>query len=309
MSLLVVGSVALDSVETPFGSADDVLGGSANFFSAAASILSPVQIVGVVGEDFPMHSLDFLQNRGVDFEGLERAEGKSFRWGGKYSYDLNSRDTLFTELGVFADFKPKLPESYRSARIVFLGNIAPGLQLEVLDQVDSPELVAADTMNFWIEGDREELLEVLARVDLLMINDSEARQLADDANLLKAARWIQERGPRIVVVKKGEHGAILFNGSEVFFVPGYPLEEIFDPTGAGDAFAGGFLGYLADVGAHDDSHLRRAMVFGSAMGSFAVEAFSVDRFRHLTRSEVGQRVREFRDMTIFEVKVEESADE
>lgn len=308
MSLLVVGSVALDSVETPFGKADDVLGGSANFFSAAASVMSPVQVVGVVGDDYPIADLDFLRERGVDLAGVETAPGTSFRWGGKYSYDLNNRDTLFTDLGVFADFKPRIPESFRDARIVFLGNIAPSLQLDVLDQIHAPELVAADTMNFWIEGDREELLKVLARVNLLLINDAEARQIADESNLLKAARWIQERGPATVVVKKGEHGAILFNGGSVFFVPGYPLEEIFDPTGAGDAFAGGFLGYLAQAGHLDDQHLRRAMVFGSAMGSFAVEAFSVDRFRDLTRSEVGQRVREFREMTAFEARVEELVD-
>jgi sugar/nucleoside kinase (ribokinase family) len=308
MSLLSVGSVALDTVETPFGRADGVVGGSASFFSAAASILSPVQVVGVIGDDYPREDLAFLEERGVDFTGLEVATGSSFRWGGRYSFDLNNRDTLFTELGVFAGFRPRIPAAFRGAQLVFLGNIDPELQLEVLDQVDSPALVAADTMNFWIEGARESLMALLGRIDVLLVNDGEARELADEPNLLKAARWIQERGPRLVVVKKGEHGAILFNGSSVFFIPGYPLEQIFDPTGAGDAFAGGFLGYLADVGQWDDRHLRRGMVFGSVMGSFAVEAFSVDRFRTLTRSEVGRRVREFREMTAFEVQLEEGAD-
>jgi sugar/nucleoside kinase (ribokinase family) len=308
VSLLSVGSVALDTVETPFGRADSVVGGSASFFSAAASILAPVQVVGVIGEDYPREDLTFLEERGVDLSGLEVAPGTSFRWGGRYSFDLNNRDTLFTDLGVFAEFRPRIPAAFRGARLVFLGNIDPGLQLEVLDQVEAPALVAADTMNFWIEGARDRLMDLLARIDVLMVNDGEARELADEPNLLKAARWIQERGPRLVVVKKGEHGAILFNGSSLFFIPGYPLENIFDPTGAGDAFAGGFLGYLADVGQWDDRHLRRAMVFGSVMGSYAVEAFSIDRFRTLTRSDVGRRVREFREMTTFEVQLEDGAD-
>jgi sugar/nucleoside kinase (ribokinase family) len=306
--LLVVGSVALDTVETPFGRADSVLGGSATFFSAAASLLSPVQVVGVVGEDYPVQRLQFLRERGVDLAGLEQAPGPSFRWGGRYSYDLNSRDTLFTELGVFADFSPRIPPRFKGARVVFLGNIDPALQMNVLDQIDAADLVVADTMNFWIEGAREAVLELLGRIDVLMVNDAEARQLAEEPNLLHAARWIQDRGPRVVVVKKGEHGAILFNRKSLFFAPGYPLEQIFDPTGAGDAFAGGFLGYLARAGSFDDSHLRRAMVLGSAMGSFAVEAFSVDRFRDLTRADVARRVREFREMTTFEMRAEELID-
>ncbi len=244
MSILVVGSIALDSVETPFGKADDVLGGSAVFFSAAASVFSGVQVVGVVGADYPMEKLAFLEGQGVDLGGVERAEGESFRWTGRYHYDLNSRDTVWTRLGVFADFEPRIPDDFRDAKIVFLGNIDPVLQLDVLDQVHAPELVACDTMNYWIDGSRDALLRLMERVDILMLNDSEARQLADEPNLLKAARWIQERGPSTVVVKKGEHGAILFAGAWMFFVPGYPLEEVFDPTGAGDAFAGGFLGYL-----------------------------------------------------------------
>jgi sugar/nucleoside kinase (ribokinase family) len=304
MSILVVGSVALDSVETPFGSADNVLGGSANFFAAAASLFTKVQVVGVVGTDYPLARLDFLEERGADLSGIEQVEGKNFSWGGRYHYDLNSRDTLFTELGVFADFEPVIPDAFRGARHVFLGNIDPALQHRVLDQVEAPELVVCDTMNFWIEGAREKLVELLERVDILMVNDAEARQLAGEPNLLKAARWIQERGPAHVVIKKGEHGAILYNTDTIFFSPGYPLEDIFDPTGAGDAFAGGFVGYLAGSQPITSGDLRRAMMYGSATGSFAVEAFSVDRFRELTPREVARRVEEFREMTAFEHSLE-----
>lgn len=304
MPILCVGSVALDSVETPFGKADRVLGGSAVFFSAAATLFSPVRIVGVVGDDYPIADLDFLRDRGADLSGIERASGESFFWAGRYHYDLNSRDTLETRLGVFADFKPKIPASFRDTRHVFLGNIDPTLQHQVLDQVDAPEIVACDTMNYWIEGSRKELVSLLERVDILLVNDGEARQLADEPNLLKAARWIQDHGPRIVVVKKGEHGAILFADGWVFFVPGYPLEVVFDPTGAGDAFAGGFMGYIAQHGSLDAEDLRRAMVYGSVMGSYSVEDFSVNRFRTLQNSEVAARVQEFREMTAFEAHVE-----
>lgn len=300
MSLLVVGSVALDSVETPFGKADEVLGGSATFFSAAASHFCPVQLVGVVGDDYPMPRLDFLKERGVDLSGLEQQAGESFRWAGVYHFDLNSRDTLETRLGVFADFKPKIPESFRDAEWVFLGNIDPELQLEVLEQVRRPRLVACDTMNFWISGKRDALLELLGRVDLLLVNDAEARELSGCSNLLRAARWIQERGPKYVIVKKGEHGASLYTSDIVFFAPGYPLEEVFDPTGAGDAFAGGFMGYLSRCGAVSPDHIRRAMIYGSTMGAFAVERFSVDRFRDLTEEEIEARVRDFHKMTLFE---------
>ncbi len=304
MSILCVGSVALDSVETPFGKAERVLGGSAVFFSAAATVFSPVRVVGVVGDDYPLGDLDFLRARGADLAGVERAPGESFFWAGRYHYDLNSRDTLATRLGVFADFQPRIPEGFRDSRFVFLGNIDPTLQHQVLDQVDAPDVVACDTMNYWIEGNRKELLALLERVDILMVNDAEARQLADEPNLLKASRWIRDRGPTTVVVKKGEHGAILFADGWVFFAPGYPLEVVFDPTGAGDAFAGGFMGYLASVGSIDADDLRRAMVFGSAMGSYAVEDFSVDRFRTLEASDVAERVREFREMTAFEARVD-----
>ena len=304
MSLLVVGSVALDTVETPFGRAEDVLGGSATFFSASASHFHPVQLVGVVGSDYPVEQLGFLAERGVDLSGLEQQEGESFRWAGRYDFDLNSRETLDTRLGVFADFKPRIPEEFRDARWVFLGNIHPRLQLDVLDQVRSPGLVACDTMNFWISGEREALLELLPRVDLLLVNDSEARELTGDYNLLRAARWIQARGPKLVVVKKGEHGAILFAPDMIFFTPGFPLEEIFDPTGAGDAFAGGFMGHLARAGRVDGEELRRAMVFGSAMGSFAVERFGLQRFLDLNVDEINDRVQAFRAMMSFEYAVE-----
>lgn len=304
MSVLCVGSVAWDSVETPFGRADRVLGGSGLFFGAAASLLAPVQLVGVVGDDLPLEGLDFLKERGVDLSGIERREGESFFWAGRYHYDMNTRETVETRLGVFADFDPKIPQAFRDARYVFLGNIDPVLQHSVLDQVDAPEVVVCDTMDYWIESRPDELARLLERVTILMVNDSELRQVADEPNLLKAAQWVRARGTDMVVAKKGEHGAILFADSFVFFVPGYPLEQVYDPTGAGDAFAGGFVGYLAYVDSTEPDDLRRAMVYGSALGSFAVERFSVDRLRELTIDEVQARVRDFRMMTAFEAHVE-----
>jgi len=303
MAILCVGSVALDSVETPFGRAERVLGGSAVFFSAAATFFSPVRLVGVVGDDYPHGELAFLAERGADLSGIETRPGESFFWAGRYHYDLSTRDTLETRLGVFADFRPTIPERFRNSRYVFLGNIDPRLQHDVLDHVDRPEVVACDTMNYWIEGNRKELLTLLERVDILLVNDAEVRQLADEPNLLKAARWIRDRGPKIVVVKKGEHGAILFADGWAFFVPGYPLETVFDPTGAGDAFAGGFVGYVAQMESLAADELRRAMVFGSVMGSYAVEDFSVDRFKRLESDDIDARVREFREMTAFEAHV------
>ena len=303
MSILVVGSVALDKIETPFGSAERTLGGAATYFSAAASLFRPVRLVAVIGDDFPEDELTFLQHRGVDFTGLERAPGESFFWAGRYDYDLNSRETLETRLGVFADFNPKIPESFRDSPWVFLANIDPELQLDVLDQVTGPDFVACDTMNYWIEGKREALLALLSRVDCLMINDSEARELSGDHNLTRAARWIRDHGPEIVVVKKGEHGALLFTDEHTFFAPGYPLEEVFDPTGAGDAFAGGFMGWLARAGSRDVEQLRQAMVYGSATGSLVCEQMGVGRLRQLELSEVHARVHEFRRMTAFEEPV------
>ncbi|NIP80907.1 MAG: sugar kinase, partial [Gemmatimonadetes bacterium] len=287
-------------VETPFGRTSDALGGSAVFFSAAAALFHPVRLVGVVGGDYPAEQLGFLATRGVDLSGLAWAEGDSFRWSGYYDYDLNTAVTLETRLGVFADFRPKIPESFRDAEWVFLANIDPDLQLEVLDQVRAPRLVACDTMNFWIDAKKESLVRLLERVDVLLINDAEIRALSGDYNLVGAARWVHERGPRLIVVKKGEHGAMLFTPEMVFFAPGYPLEEVFDPTGAGDAFAGGFLGYLAQAGTTDPEELRRAMIYGSALGSFAVERFGVERLVGLTPPEVHERVAAFREMTAFE---------
>jgi sugar/nucleoside kinase (ribokinase family) len=309
MSLLVVGSVALDTIETPFGKVEDTIGGSGTFFSAAASLFGPVQLVAVVGDDYPMQQLEFLKQRGVDLSGLEQAKGESFRWSGVYSFDLNNRETLETRLGVFADFSPRIPPAFRNASWVFLGNIDPTLQLDVLDQVESPKLVACDTMNFWISSRRDALLKLLERVDLLLVNDSEARELSGNHNLLRAARWIQARGPEMVIVKKGEHGAILFTRDMVFFAPGYPLEDVFDPTGAGDAFAGGFMGYLARAGSVSQHDLRRAMIYGAAMGSFAVEKFGVERMTTLTPVEIQERVRMFREMTFFEHSIPVGANE
>ena len=304
MSILCVGSVALDSVETPFAKADRVLGGSAVYFAAAATLFAPVRVVGVVGDDYPLAELGFLAKRGADLSGIEEREGKSFFWAGRYHSDLSGRDTLATELGVFADFQPKIPEPFRQSRLVFLGNIDPSLQHDVLDQVESPQVVACDTMNYWIDGSRESFVSLLDRVDILMVNDEEARQLADEPNLLKASRWIRERGPDIVVVKKGEHGAILFADDWPFFLPGFPLEVVFDPTGAGDAFAGGFMGHMAASGSLDTADLRRAMVYGSVMGAFTVESFSVDRLIDLTPYTIEERMLEFHEMTAFEAHIE-----
>jgi sugar/nucleoside kinase (ribokinase family) len=300
VTVLVVGSVALDSVETPFGKADDVLGGSAVYFASAASLLTPVQLVGVVGNDYPMDKLDPLAKRGVDLTGLEQADGESFRWRGRYRHDLSSAETLETRLGVFSHFRPKIPAQFRKAPFVFLGNIDPRLQLDVLQQVESPTLVACDTMNFWIESRRNDLLTLLGRVDLITLNDGEARQLTEKSNLVHAARWILERGPKYVIIKKGEHGAFMFTKSSVFYAPAYPLEQVFDPTGAGDSFAGGFIGYLASSGDVSDANLRRAVVYGSALGSFAVEQFSNTRLLQLTRADVDKRVEEFRQLVAFE---------
>jgi len=300
VSLLVVGSVALDSVETPFGKAEGVLGGSATFFSASASLLSPVQVVGVVGDDYPIDLLKPLEKRGVDFAGLEHAKGSSFRWRGRYRHDLNAAETLETHLGVFSHFHPKIPPQFRNAAFVFLGNIDPRLQLDVLTQVEKPKLVACDTMNFWIESRRADIVKLLAHVNCITLNDGEARQLTDHNNLVKAAKWIMSKGPSLVIIKKGEHGAFMFTPKTVFFAPAFPLEEVFDPTGAGDAFAGGFMGYLARSGDISDASLRRAVIYGSAMGSFAVEKFSIERLMEVDAEQLAARVAEFRGLVAFE---------
>lgn len=301
MSLLVVGSIALDSVETPFGSTADALGGSAVFFSCAACLLHPVQVVGVVGSDYPFAALERLAQRGVDISGVERQPGESFRWKGKYSYDLQNRETLETRLGVFAKFVPHIPSSFREADYVFLGNIDPELQLNVLDQVRKARFVACDTMNYWIHSKRDVLLQLLRHVHLLMVNDAEARELSGDWNIYRAARWILERGPSMVVIKQGVYGAVLVSAEGVFYVPAFPLEEVFDPTGAGDAFAGGFMGHLARSSDLSPANLRRAMVYGAAMGSFCVERFSTQRFDEIGPAEVTARVRQFAQLVHFDL--------
>jgi sugar/nucleoside kinase (ribokinase family) len=297
MSLLVVGSVALDSIFTPFGQTADALGGSAVYFSVAGSILHPVQVVGVVGRDYPYHELERLAPRGIDWSGVEKADGESFRWKGKYSYDLQSRETLETRLGVFADFRPRLPPAFRSARFLFLGNIDPDLQLSVLEQVQRPELVVCDTMNYWIQSKKAALLQLLSRVDILMVNDGEARELSGDWNIHRAGRWVLKQGPRRVVIKQGEHGALLIEPKRTFYVPAYPLENVFDPTGAGDAFAGGFMAYLARTGPVTEDSVRRAMVYGAAMGSYAVEQFGIRGLDGVSLKDVERRVHAFQDLT------------
>ena len=306
MSVLVVGSVALDSVETPFGKAEEALGGSGTFFSASASHFTPVRLVGVVGDDYPIDKLQVLAERGVDLTGVERTDGESFRWRGRYRHDLNSAETLETRLGVFSHFRPKIPQQFKKTPYVFLANIDPRLQLDVLRQVEQPKLVACDTMNFWIESRRSDLLALLPHVNILLLNDAEARQLTECANLIKAARWIMERGPGHVIIKKGEHGAFMFTRESIFFAPAYPLEDVFDPTGAGDAFAGGFMGYLAKTGKLDDAHLRRAVVYGSTMGSFAVERFSIERLLEISTRDIATRLGAFGRLVAFEADLTQS---
>jgi len=300
MSLLVVGSVAFDSVKTPFGEADEVLGGSATYFATSASYFTEVRMVAVVGEDFPESHFQFLKERGIDTDGVERQPGRTFRWRGEYGFHLNEAKTLETQLNVFETFHPKLPAAYSDSTFVFLGNIDPELQLDVLRQVKGPKLVACDTMNYWIEGKREALLKTLKEVDILMINDGEARELAKEFNLVGVARKILAMGPKILVIKRGEYGALMFNGQTMFAAPAFPLESIFDPTGAGDSFAGGFMGYLSKNGEVNDVTIRQAVIYGSAMASFNVEAFSLDRLRSLKADDITSRYKEFKALTFFE---------
>ncbi|MFQ5579340.1 MAG: PfkB family carbohydrate kinase [Nitrospiria bacterium] len=300
MSLLVVGSVAFDSVKTPFGEADDVLGGSATYFATSASYFTDVRMVAVVGEDFPESHLQFLKGRGINAEGVERRPGRTFRWEGEYGFHLNEAKTLDTQLNVFETFRPKLPESYVDSPFVFLANIDPELQLDVLRQVKRPKLVACDTMNYWIEGKRDALLETLKEIDILLINDGEARELAEEFNLVAVAKKVLALGPKILVIKRGEYGALMFNGQTMFAAPAFPLESIFDPTGAGDSFAGGFMGYLSKHGALNDATIRQAVIYGSAMASFNVEAFSLDRLRSLTDEDITSRYKDFKALTFFE---------
>jgi sugar/nucleoside kinase (ribokinase family) len=302
MSLLVVGSVAFDAIETPFGRVERAVGGAATYFSIAASFFTRVNLVGVVGEDFGADHESVFDGRDVDLAGLERAPGKTFFWSGKYHDNLNDRTTLATDLNVFANFRPQLPESFRKSQFIFLANIDPTLQRSVLDQVQGkPKLVALDTMNYWISGTPEELKKTLKHTQVLMVNDSETRQLSDEHNLLKAARRIFKMGPRTLVIKRGEHGAMMVHDDWVFCVPSYPLDEVHDPTGAGDSFAGGFMGYLASAGRINGDTLRRAMVYGSVLGSFAVEKFGLQRLLTLKRKEITQRVRHFHKLTTFKL--------
>ncbi len=300
MGLLVVGSIAFDSVKTPFGHAEDVLGGSATYFSTAASYFTDVSLVAVVGEDFPEQHLQFLRSRNIDLTGLERAPGKTFRWKGEYTYELNEAHTLDTQLNVFQTFRPRLAEKQKKSQVVFLANIDPDLQREVLSQVEKPALVACDTMNFWIGGKRDALVRTLGLVDILIINDGEARELAGEPNLVRAASKIRSFGPRTLIIKRGEYGALLFGKDSVFSAPAYPLESVFDPTGAGDSFAGGFMGYLANTMNFEDANIRRAIIFGSVMASFNVEDFSLNRLRTLEYREIENRYREFRRLTHFD---------
>jgi len=302
VSLLVVGSVAYDALESPYGKVERTLGGAATYFAVAASFFTSVNLVAVVGEDFTAQDEAVFRRRRVDIEGLERAAGKCFFWAGRYTENLNDRVTLATELNVFAEFKPKLPPQYRTSKYVFLANIAPDLQCDVLHQVQGkPKIAAMDTMNYWIERTNSELRETLKHVDLLMINDAETRQLSNEHNLLRAARHIFTMGPSTLVVKRGEYGAMLVDQSGVFCLPAFPLDEPHDPTGAGDSFAGGFMGYLARVGSRNDAALRRAMVYGSVLGSFAVERFGLDRLLHLKKAEIHARARHFAKLTQFKL--------
>ena len=299
MSLLVVGSVAYDTVETPFGNNEKMLGGSASHFSIAAHFFTDVSIVGVVGGDFTEQEV--FESRGIGLRDLERIDdGKTFRWGGRYDYDLNVAHTLFTDLNVFADFQPKVSEESKRSRLLFLGNIQPDLQRGVREQMPNAELVALDTMNLWIEHTRDSLVRTIKVVDVVIINDAEARQLTGIPNIIKAAREILNWGPKALIVKRGEYGAALFTKDSYFAIPAYPLESVFDPTGAGDTFAGGFMGYLASQEELNEDAMRRAMIFGSVMASFNVEEFGTERVRRLTHSEINDRFRAFKRMTHFD---------
>ncbi|GJM35007.1 MAG: sugar kinase [Saprospiraceae bacterium] len=306
MSLLTVGTVAFDDIETPFGKADRVVGGAATYISLAASYFTDdVKIVSVIGDDFPKETLNYMESRGIDMEGLQVREGeKSFFWAGKYHDNMNSRDTLDTQLNVLADFDPVLPESYKEVDYLMLGNLTPSVQKRVLDQLkERPKLIVLDTMNFWMDTALESLKEVIGLVDVLTINDDEARQLSGEHSLVKAAAVIHKMGPKHLIIKKGEHGALLFEGNNVFFAPALPLAEVFDPTGAGDTFAGGFMGYLASTQDHSFENMKRAVIYGSAMASFCVEKFSIERLKELTDEEITARIVRFVQLVNFDAKL------
>lgn len=299
MSVLVVGTVAFDSIETPFGCAERILGGSASYFALGASFFAPVRMVGVIGADFPQDYLDLFTQRKIDLEGIQREPGETFHWRGRYHEDVNVRDTIELHLNVLAGFKPRLPEPYRDAAYVFLGNIDPAMQLEVLDQLRGMKLVACDTMDHWIRQSAESLRQVLKRVEMLLINDAEARLLSGYDNIVKAARAILKMGPKTVLIKRGEYGVLQFSDSAVFATPAYPLEEVFDPTGAGDSFAGGFMGHLARSGDHSQGGLRRAIVYGSVVASFTVEDFGVRRLAAASLADIEERYQRFVELTDF----------
>lgn len=304
MSLLIVGTVAFDAIETPFGKTDKIVGGSALYAGWAASHFSrQIQLVSVIGDDYDFAEIEKMKNAGIDTEGLQiKAQQKSFFWSGKYHMDMNSRDTLATELNVLADFEPKLPSSYRHADYVMLGNLTPQVQMSVLEQLAvRPKLMMMDTMNFWMETQWDALLAVIQKVDLLAINDAEARQLTGEFSLIKAANKILKMGPKYLIVKKGEHGALLFHGNQVFFAPALPLEEVFDPTGAGDTFAGGFIGYLASSKDISFENMKRAVIFGSALASFCVEKFGHQRLKEINKTDLDNRVQEFIELVQFDI--------
>jgi len=300
MSVVVVGTVAFDTVETPFGKQENVLGGSATYFSTSASFFTDISLVAVVGEDFPEEHVSFLKSRNIDTSGLQRIPGKTFHWSGRYGYDLNEAQTLDTQLNVLMEFQPNLPESYRDAEYLFLANIDPDLQMQVLEQVKAPKLVACDTMNFWISSKPDSLRKVLQKVDIVVINEGEARQFTGEPNLVKAARQIIALGCKRLVVKRGEYGVLMFTADTVFAAPAYPLEDVFDPTGAGDTFAGGFMGYLANTGNLSEDGIRQALIFGSVMASFNVEDFSLDRMKRLDYGEIEARYKNFKSLTSFQ---------
>ncbi|MAP55742.1 PfkB family carbohydrate kinase [Altibacter sp.] len=304
-SLVIVGTVAFDAIETPFGKTDKILGGAATYIGLAASQFGvDGAIVSIVGGDFPKEYIDLLSNHGMDVSGLEVVEeGKTFFWSGKYRNDMNSRDTLVTELNVLADFNPNVPSDYRDAEVVMLGNLHPLVQLSVIDQMHNPKLVVLDTMNFWMDNTLEELMQVIAKVDVITINDEEARQLTGEYSLVVAAQKIMAMGPKYVVIKKGEHGALLFHKDDVFFAPALPLEEVFDPTGAGDTFAGGFAGYLAKTGDYSYENMKTAIIYGSALASFCVEKFGAERMINLPKKEVHQRIQQFKSLTQFDIQL------
>jgi len=299
MSVLVVGSVALDTIRTPFGKANNILGGSATFSAVSASVFAPVRLVAVVGEDFPKKHLALLKSKRIDLEGLKKAPGKTFRWEGKYGWDFSSPTTIATHLNVFGKFNPKIPPSYRKSKYVFLANIDPQIQEKVLNQVDKPKIVACDTMNYWIENKRKQLLKLLKKVDVCFLNEAEAKELTGEANLVKAGKEVLKLGPPVVIIKKGEHGVLLFSQKHIFATPAYLLESVYDPTGAGDTFAGGFMGYLAKNKKCNQQSLREAVVYGNIMATFAVEDFSLRRLEKVTALDVRKRLKEFKKSTSF----------